>query len=79
MSAVELSAVPAEIIAFSGQLCQLGNYILGESSSILLISEEMPELIGMSDRILVMKDGKITKELQRSPELTDAVMIQYMI
>ena len=58
---------------------QLMMQLKKEGKSILLISEEMPELIGMSDRILVMKDGKITKELQRSPELTDAVMIQYMI
>ncbi len=50
-----------------------------EGKSILLISEEMSELIGMSDRIMVMKDGKVTKELERSTELTDAVMIRYMI
>ncbi len=50
-----------------------------EGRSILMISEEMPELIGMSDRILVMKDGRITKELERGPELTDAVIIKYMI
>ena len=50
-----------------------------EGAGILLISEEMSELIGMSDRVLVMKDGEIRKELVRSPELTDAVMIRYMI
>lgn len=50
-----------------------------EGKSILMISEEMPELIGMSDRILVMKDGAVTAELPRSEKLTDAVLIQYMI
>ena len=35
-----------------------------------MISEELPELIGMSDRILIMKDGQITKEFTRDPELS---------
>ena len=50
-----------------------------EGKSILLISEEMAELIGMSDRLLVMKDGKVGKELMRSPKLSEADVIQYMI
>lgn len=47
--------------------------------SIVLISEEMAELIGMSDRLLVMKDGRLAKELKRSRELSEADVIQYMI
>jgi ribose transport system ATP-binding protein len=50
-----------------------------EGKTILMISEELPELIGMSDRILIMKDGEITKEFERSKELSDADIIQYMI
>lgn len=50
-----------------------------EGKSIVIISEEMAELIGMSDRLLVMKDGEITKEFERSAELGEADIIQYMI
>ena len=50
-----------------------------EGKSILMISEEMPELMGMSDRLIIMKDGKITKEFLRSNELSDTEIIQYMI
>ena len=50
-----------------------------EGKSILLISEEMSELIGMSDRLLVMKDGRLAKELKRSRQLSEADVIQYMI
>ncbi|MBR3245469.1 MAG: sugar ABC transporter ATP-binding protein [Parasporobacterium sp.] len=50
-----------------------------EGKSILMISEEMPELMGMSDRIIIMKDGEITKEFERSADLSDAEIIQYMI
>lgn len=31
--------------------------------SIIMVSSEMPELIGMSDRILIMREGEIVKEL----------------
>lgn len=50
-----------------------------EGKSILLISEEMPELMGMSDRILIMKDGSVKKEFLRSKDLSDADIIGYMI
>lgn len=48
-------------------------------TAIVLISEELPELIGMSDRILIMKDGEITGEYMRSPDLTEYELIQKMI
>lgn len=50
-----------------------------EGYSILIISEEMPELIGMCDEILVMKDGRITKQFQRSETLSEQQIIEYMI
>lgn len=50
-----------------------------EGKSILMISEELPELIGMSDRILIMKDGKINKEFTRSEDLTQEQIVKYMI
>lgn len=36
-----------------------------EGKSILLISSEMPELLAVSDRILVFHDGKVVKEYRR--------------
>lgn len=50
-----------------------------EGKSIIMISEELPELIGMSDRILIMKDGQITKEFTRHKDLTQEQIIEYMI
>lgn len=50
-----------------------------EGKAILLISEELPELLGMSDRLLIMKEGKITGEFTRNKDLTDADVIGYMI
>jgi ribose transport system ATP-binding protein len=50
-----------------------------EGKAILVISEEIMELIGMCDRIYVMKDGKINGELDRSPELTEQDVIAKMV
>lgn len=47
-----------EIYALMDQLAQ-------EGKSILMISSEMPEVIGMSDRIYVMREGKIVTECSR--------------
>ncbi|HHU51304.1 MAG TPA: sugar ABC transporter ATP-binding protein [Firmicutes bacterium] len=37
-----------------------------EGGSIIMISSELPELLGMSDRILVMSEGRIKEEFPRS-------------
>ncbi len=50
-----------------------------EGKSIVIISEEMTELIGMADRLIVMKDGEIKKEFARSETLSESDIIQYMI
>lgn len=47
--------------------------------AILMISEELPELIGMSDRLIVMKDFRISKELERSVDLKQTDIVEYMI
>lgn len=50
-----------------------------QGKAIVMISEELLELIGMSDHILVMKDGSVTAELDRSESLSEAQVIEYMI
>lgn len=47
--------------------------------SIIMISEEIMELLGMADRILIMKDGRINGEFFRSPDLKDTDLIDNMI
>lgn len=47
--------------------------------SIVLISEELLELIGMSDRLIIMKDGEITCEKLRSEGLREHELIMHMI
>lgn len=50
-----------------------------EGKSIVMISEELPELLGMSDRLIILKDGIRTGELMRSKEIDENSVIDYMI
>ena len=47
------------------EIYQLMRRLIEEGKSIIMISSEMPELIGMSDRILVMADGRLKGEIGR--------------
>lgn len=47
--------------------------------SIIMISEEIQELLGMCDRILIMKDGVINAEFFRSPALCEEDIIAKML
>lgn len=47
-----------------------------EGKSIIMVSSEMPELIGMSDRILVMRKGTIVGELPRE-QFSQELILEY--
>ncbi len=47
--------------------------------AILMISEELPELLGMSDRIHIIRKGQISATFDRSHQPTEEEVIQYMI
>ncbi len=47
--------------------------------SILLISDELTEVLGMSDRVMVMKDGRLVDIKTRSADLTEEAIIEEMI
>lgn len=56
------------------EIYKLINSLVEMGKTILLISSEMEELIGMSDRIIVFSEGRITGELQKSEFSQNAIM-----
>ena len=40
-----------------------------------MISSELPEVLGMSDRILVMHDGQLTAEFSRAEATQEKIML----
>ncbi len=43
--------------------------------AILMISSELPEVLGMSDRILVMHEGRVTGEFSRAEATQEKIML----
>jgi rhamnose transport system ATP-binding protein len=39
-----------------------------------MISSELPEVLGMADRVIVLHEGRITAQLSRAEATEDAVM-----
>ncbi len=56
------------------EIYQLMQSLVENGKAIIMISSEMPELIGMSDRILVMCEGRITGELGREKFSQDSIL-----
>jgi inositol transport system ATP-binding protein len=45
-----------------------------DGMAIIMISSELPEVLGMSDRILVMHEGKVTGVLSRNEATQEKIM-----
>ena len=50
-----------------------------EGRAILMVSEELPELLGMADNLVIMKDGEVTARIKRSVDVTEHDVIIKMI
>jgi len=48
--------------------------LAGRGIAILMISSELPEVLGMADRVLVMHEGRITADLSRAEATPESVM-----
>lgn len=66
-------------IGVKASIYQLMMQLKAQGKAILMISEEMMEVIGMSDRIIILKDGVVSGEFSREDKLTEHVLIEYVI
>nr|WP_202422272.1 sugar ABC transporter ATP-binding protein [Nocardiopsis alba] len=56
------------------EIYRLVNELTASGHAVLMISSDLPEVLGMSDRILVMAQGRVTGELSAEEATQDAVM-----
>lgn len=56
------------------EIYQLINEVTENGGAVVMVSSELPEVLGMSDRIAVMSGGQITGELDASTATQDSVM-----
>lgn len=66
-------------IGVKAAIYQLMEQLIANGKSILMVSEEIPELLGMSDSILIMKDGAINGSFGRDENLTERMLIEKVI
>jgi rhamnose transport system ATP-binding protein len=61
-------------VGTKAEVHRLLSELAGQGLAILMISSELPEVLGMADRVLVVCEGRITAELDRDAATPESVM-----
>lgn len=61
-------------VGTKAEVHRLLSELAGQGLGILMISSELPEVLGMADRVLVVCEGRITADMPRLEATPDAVM-----
>lgn len=61
-------------VAAKVEIYNLMNQLKAQGIGVLFVSSEMPEVMGISDRIIVMCDGRITGELKQEDATQDKIL-----
>ena len=61
-------------VGAKSEIYKLMNQLAQEGKSIIMISSDMPELLRMSDRVVVMCEGRVTGELDISEATQENIM-----
>jgi ribose transport system ATP-binding protein len=56
------------------EIYQLMNRLAASGAAVIMISSELPEVLGMSDRILIMHEGRIAGELAKEDATQEKIM-----
>jgi D-xylose transport system ATP-binding protein len=65
-------------VAAKVDVYELVNQLTAEGKAVVLVSSELPELLGMSDRILVLHEGRVTGEFERAEASPEKVLAAAM-
>lgn len=61
-------------VGTKAEVHRLMSELAGEGLAVLMISSELPEVLGMADRVLVMHEGRIARELTRAEADEESVV-----
>ncbi len=64
-------------VGTKAEIHKLITKLAGEGKSIIMVSSELPEVMGMSDRIVVMHEGRVTGIVDNDESLTQEVLMSY--
>ncbi|MFX9097169.1 D-xylose ABC transporter ATP-binding protein, partial [Acinetobacter baumannii] len=61
-------------VGTKSEVHRLLSELAGRGMCILMISSELPEVLGMADRVLVMREGRLTADIARAEATSENVM-----
>ena len=61
-------------VGTKSEVHRLMSELAGQGVAVLMISSELPEVLGMADRVLVMHEGRLTAELSRAEADEESVI-----
>ena len=64
-------------VGAKAEIYKLMESLAKEGKCILMVSSELPEILGMSDRIVVMHEGRVTGILENTPDMTEEKIMVY--
>lgn len=65
-------------VGSKSEIYQIMDALTKQGVGIIMISSELPEVLGMSDRIMIMREGTIVKELSRA-EASEEMVMNYAV
>ena len=66
-------------VGVKAYIYQLMREMKEKGMSMILISDELTEVLGMSDRIIIMREGKVVGSLRRDEDFTQQKVVEGMI
>lgn len=64
-------------VGAKAEIHRLITNLAGQGKSIIMVSSELPEVMGMSDRIMIMHEGRVTGIVENNNELTQEEIMKY--
>lgn len=61
-------------VGAKSEIYRLINQLVASGKSVIMISSELPEIIGMSDRVIVIHEGRLAGELEREEFSQEKIM-----
>ena len=66
-------------VAAKAEIYRLMEEMVAEGKSLIVVSSELPEVIGISDRLIIMSEGQITGELTRKEDFIEDSIMNFAI
>ena len=61
-------------VGTKAEVHRLMSELAGQGLAVLMISSELPEVLGMADRVLVMREGRLVREIARAEADEESVV-----